>query len=81
MIKTFKVLAHGDVPVTAGNITEYAIAREVADGMSAQYRMRCDILDGETGKTLYTIEPFAENVIPIRPGVRPQGVEHGPERE
>lgn len=69
------------VPVTAGHL-EYDVARQVADGMLDQYKVdRAMIVEEATGNVVYTIEPFAENVIPLRPGIRPQGVEHGPERE
>lgn len=74
------VVREGQVPVTAGHL-EYKDARVVADGMSEQYHVTAQIIDESTREVVYSIEPFADNVIPIRPGVRPQGVEHGPERD
>jgi len=73
------VVREAQVPVTAGHL-EYAVARQVADGMSEQHHVTAQIVDEATKEVVYVIEPFAENVIPIRPGIRPQGVEHGAER-
>ena len=70
-----------NVPVTAGHL-EYDVARQVADGMIEQYAVDIAVIvDEATGEIVYSIEPFASNVIPLRPGIRPQGVEHGPERD
>lgn len=74
------VVREAQVPVTAGHL-EYAVAREVADGMSEQYHLTAQIVDESNREVVYTIEPFADNVIPIRPGIRPQGEEHGPQRD
>lgn len=77
MAKSYQVTVRADVPVTAGHIADYAVARQVADGMCEQYHVPAQIKDESTGEIVYSIEPFADNVIPLRPGIRPQGVEHG----
>lgn len=81
MAKSYQVTVRGDVPVTAGKIQDYGIARQVADGMCAQYHIPAQIKDEATGEIVYSIEPFAENVIPLRPDIRPQGEEHGTEHD
>ncbi len=79
MDKLYQVRVRDGVPVTAGHL-DYATARVVADDMSASRRIKAEIIDEATLEVVYTIEPFADNVIPIRPGIRPQGVENGPQR-
>jgi len=75
----FQVTVRDGVPITAGRLS-YAVARQVADNISAERKLVAEIKDEATGEVVYTIRPFADNVIPLRPGIRPQGEEHGPER-
>lgn len=71
--------AERSVPITAGHL-EYRVARDTADLFACEHRVRVDIVDESTNELVYTIEPFAANVIPLRPGIRPEGVEHGTQR-
>lgn len=85
MGKLFQVVvtpsgAERSVPITAGHL-EYATARVVADGFATEHKTRVDIIDEEANELVYTIEPLAENVIPLRGLFKPQGVEHGTQRD
>lgn len=68
------------IPITAGALS-YKVAREVADGFCAEKKLVAEIVNEATREVVYRVEPFAENIIPLRPGIRPEGVEHGAQRD